>query len=105
MNKNQLIIEDYDFFDTELCVYFSVNQELQLREDRFDIDEVDEWFDGQGLYEMSEDCWDYGSETHYTRDWEIDFDEFVSDYVSSDDIRDFIYDYYQNKPLPDYIEE
>ena len=43
MNKNQVIIEDYDIFDTELSVYFSVNQELELREGKIDIDKFDEW--------------------------------------------------------------
>ena len=36
MNKNHIIIEDYDIFDTELSVYFSVNQELGYREGTID---------------------------------------------------------------------
>ena len=105
MNKNQLIIEDYDIFDYELSVYFSVNQELELREGRIDIGEFDEWLDDNGLYEMSDDCWDYSTESHYTKDWKIDFDEYVSNYISTDDVRDFITDYYNNKELPEFIEE
>jgi hypothetical protein len=104
MNKNQLIIEDYDIFDTELSVYFSVNQELNVREGKIDIDKFDEWLEGYGLYEMSTDCWDYTTESHYTEDWTIGFDEYISNYISTDDVRDFICDYYRNKPLPEFAE-
>ena len=54
---------------------------------------------------MSQDCWDYSTESHYTQDWKIDFDEYVSNYISTDDVRDFITDYYSNKELPEFIEE
>ena len=104
MNKNQVIIEDYDIFDTELSAYFSVNQELEVREGKIDIDKFDEWLEGAGLYEMSADCWDYGSESHYTEDWTIGFDEYLSNYISTDDVRDFICDYYENNPLPEFAE-
>jgi hypothetical protein len=105
MNKNQLIIEDYDIFDTELSVYFSVNQELDVREGRIDLDEFDVWLNRNGLYEMSRDCWDYAQESHYTEDWEIGFGEYLSDYICTDDVRDFVVDYYENKTLPDFVEE
>ena len=105
MNKHQLIIEDYDIFDTEILVYFSVNQELEVREGRIDIDEFDTWLESMDRYEMSEDCWDYAKESHYTKDWTIDFNEYISDMLSSDDIVDFICEYYENKPLPYYVEE
>ena len=105
MNKHQLIIEDYDILDTEILVYFSVNQELEVREGRIDIDEFDTWLESMDRYEMSEDCWDYAKESHYTKDWTIGFNEYISDMLSSDDIVDFICEYYKNKPLPDYVEE
>jgi len=105
MNKQQLIIEDYDIIDGEIIVYFSVNQELAYREAKIDIDEFDVWLESMGYYEMSEDCWDYASESHYTKDWTIGFDEYVSEMMTSDDVIDFIYDYYENKPLPEYVEE
>jgi hypothetical protein len=104
MNKNQLILEDYDIFDTELLVYFSVNQELEVRESKVDIDIFDKWLDDNGLYEMSEDCWDYATESHYTKDWTIGLDEYISEYITSSDVIDFIYEYYQNKPLPEFVE-
>lgn len=104
MNKNQIIIEDYDIFDTELSVYFSVNQELWVREGTIDIDDFDVWLERMGYYEMSRDCWSMTSESHYTEDWTVSFDEYVSDYLSANDIIDFISDYYENKPLPEFTE-
>lgn len=105
MNKNQLIIEDYDIFDTELSVYFSVNQELGIREGIIDIDELDTWLESMGHYEMSEDCWDYTTESHYTKDWTIDFYEYKSEFLSVDDIVEFTCDYYEDKILPNFVEE
>ena len=104
MIKNQIILEDYFVYDTELCVYFSVNQELEVREAKIDVDIFDKWLDDNGLYEMTEDHWDYTTESHYTRDWTIGLEEYASEYMTGDDVRDFIYEYYQNKPLPEFAE-
>lgn len=104
MIKNQIILEDSFIYDTELCVYFSVNQELEVREGKIDVDIFDQWLDNNGLYEMSEDCWDYGSESHYTKDWTIGLEEYASEYMSNNDVIDFIYEYYQDKPLPEFAE-
>ena len=43
------------------------------------------------------------SESHYTEDWTLGFDEYVQT-IFCTDIRDFISDYYENKPLPDFTE-
>ncbi len=53
---------------------------------------------------MSEDSWDYATESHYTKDWTIGLDEYISEYITSSDVIDFIYEYYQNKPLPEFVE-
>ena len=103
MNKNHIIIEDYDFIDDELYVYFSINLELEVREGKISIDEVDQGLDSEGLYNMSSDHWNGRSESHYTEDWTIGFDEYVSEHITSDNIRDFIYDYYGDKPLPNIL--
>lgn len=103
--KNHYLIEDYYLDDSSIIVFFAVNQEIGYRKLEIDIDDFDKYLDDNGLYEMSEDCWDYVSESHYTKDWEIDFDEYWNDYCNSDDIRDYMERYFLTNPLPKLEEE
>ena len=103
--KNHYLIEDYFLDDYSIIVFFGVNQETGYRKLEIDVDDFDTYLNDSGLYEMSEDCWDYTSESHYTRDWEIGFDEYWNDYSSADDIRDYMEEYFLTNPLPELEEE
>ena len=103
--KNHYTIEDYFLSDYTIIVYFAINQELEFRKLDIDIDEFDEFLSNMGCYEQSEDCWDYSSESHYTKDWEIDFITYWEDYRDSDHIIEYIEHYLKNNDLPNIEEE
>ena len=103
--KNHYLIEDYFLDDYSIIVFFGVNQEICYRKLEIDIDDFDKYLDDCGHYEMSEDCWDYGSESHYTRDWQIGFDEYWNDYVDPNHIVEFMEEHFLTNPLPELEEE
>jgi hypothetical protein len=103
--KNHYLIEDCFLDDYTIIVYFAINQELGYRKLEIDIDDLDTYFDNNGVYEMSDDYWDYTTESHYTKDWKISFDEYWTDYYNSDDVRDYLENYFLTNELPNIEEE
>lgn len=68
-----------------------------------DIDEFRQYIDGMGLLETTQDRWDYGSESHYTIDSVMDFDEWMDNYMDDQIVRQYVLDYMKEGNTPDLM--
>ena len=105
MSKDQIEILDYIFFNGELSISFSVNNEEGYRDLEICEDVFHEYLENGGHLEMFSDEWDYATESHYTKDWVISYDEYVEDYLEKNDLLEFIIDYFSDKDYPELIIE
>ena len=106
MTKDTIEILEYDFIKGTLQVMFSLNNEEGYREVEICEEEFSDYIDSIGNLEMFSDEWDYATESHYTKDWVIPYDEYVEDYLEDNDLLDFIIYYFSDKDYPELtIEE
>lgn len=105
MAKEQIEILDYIIYDDKLEVEFTINNEEGYRLLSISEDVLIEYIENSGDLEMFSDEWDYATESHYTRDWVISYDEYMSDYFGSDDLLDFMIYYFKHNDYPVLMEE
>ena len=103
--KNQIELLEHTFTDGYLTLEFTINDEegyriLEICEDKFS-----EFLENRGSLEMSSDEWDYARESHYTKDWTISTDEYISDHLETCDLEEFILDYISDKDYPKLIKD
>jgi len=102
--KRQIILDEYYFVNGYLNVIFKL-ENGDYREDIIDENSFQNYIEKTGKLEYFEDCWDGYRESHYTKDYLIEYDEWKSESCESSDIIDFLYYYYENNKIPDYLEE
>ena len=102
--KRQIRLDEYDFTDGNLSVYFMLD-DGKYREDIINENTFQEYIEKSGSLEFFEDCWDGYSESHYTRDYNYDYDDWRDEFCEKDDILDFLYYYYKTIKLPEVIDE
>ena len=105
MSKNQIEILDYMFFDGNLTIEFSINNEEGYRSLEICEDVFHEFLENGGYLEMFSDEWNYATESHYTKDWVISPDEYIEEQMDSNDLLDFLFYYFSDKDYPKLIEE
>jgi hypothetical protein len=105
MTKDKIEILDYFFDDGYLIIDFSLNNEEGYRNLSISEDDFIDYIEDSGELEMFSDEWDYATESHYTRHWNISYDEYVSEYLDSDIINEFMIYYFRNNDYPELIEE
>ena len=106
MTKDTIEILEYYFIEGTLHVMFSLNNEEGYREVEICEEEFSDYIDSTGNLEMFSDEWDYATESHYTKDWTITYEEYLEDYLESNDLLEFIIDYFSDKDYPELtIEE
>ena len=54
---------------------------------------------------MSSDEWNYESESHYTKDWTISIEEYITNHLETIDLEEFILDYFSDKDYPELIKD
>jgi len=102
--KRQIILDDFYFDNGDLAVIFKLDDD-KYREDIIDENSFEEYIQKSGKLEFFEDCWDAYSESHYTKEYIIEYDEWKKEGCETDDIEDFLYYYYEKHQIPEYIEE
>lgn len=102
--KGQIILDEYNFVNGYLNIIFKIKDEY-YREDVIDENTFEEYVEKSGKLESFEDCWDGYTESHYTRDYIIDYYEWRDEICDSSDIIDFLYYHYKTNKLPEIIEE
>jgi len=105
MTKHLIELLEYDFIDGTLNIIFSVNNEKEYREIEICEEEFSDYIESSGKLEMFSDEWDYATESHFTKDWVISYDEYVEDYLETNDLLEFIIDYFSDKDYPEPIIE
>ena len=91
MTKDTIEILEYDFIEGTLHVMFSLNNEEGYREVEICEEEFSDYIDSIG---------------NYTKDWTITYEEYLEDYLESNDLLEFIIDYFSDKDYPELtIEE
>jgi hypothetical protein len=105
MTKHLIELLDYDFIDGTLNVMFSINNEEGYREIEICEEEFSDYIESTGNLEVFSDEWDYATESHYTKDWVISYDEYIEDYLEKNDLLEFIIDYFSDKDYPELIIE
>jgi hypothetical protein len=103
--KNQIELLEYTFTDGYLILEFTINDEegyriLEVCEDTFSV-----FLENKGSLEMSSDEWDYASESHYTKDWDISVDEYMTEHLETSDLEEFVLDYFSDKDYPELIKD
>jgi len=104
MSKIQIKLDEYYFLDGDLVVIFMLDDK-KYREDYICEDIFEEYVRKSGNLEFFEDCWDSHKESHYTRDYEIDYSSWMEEYCEKGDITDFLYYYYKRNKIPEEVEE
>lgn len=102
--KRQIMIDEYNFIDGYLNVIFKLYNE-EYREDNIDENTFEEYIEKSGKLESFEDCWDAYSESHYTKDYVLNYYDWRDDDCDTGDISDFLYYYYKTNKLPEVIHE
>jgi len=102
--KRQIILDDYYFDKGDLTVIFKLDDD-KYREDIIDENSFEEYIQKSGKLEVFEDCWDGYRESHYTKEYLIEYYEWKKDSCETSDIEDFLYYYYEKHKIPEYIEE
>jgi|TARA_R110001592_G_scaffold3085_2_gene17215 hypothetical protein len=105
MSKNQIEILDYMFFNGNLSIQFCINNEEEYRDFEICEDVFHDYLEKCGNLELFTDEWDYATESHYTKDWVISYDDYIEDYLENNDLLEFIIDYFSNKDYPIPIKE
>lgn len=105
MTKVQFEILDYIFDDGDLVIDFTINNEEGYRILSVSEDDFVEYIENSGELEMFSDEWDYATESHYTKDWVISYDEYVSEYLNNDILVEYMIYYFKNKDYPVLIKE
>jgi len=104
MSKIQIKLDEYYFLDGDLVVIFMLDDK-KYREDYICEDIFEDYVRKSGNLEFFEDCWDSHKESHYTRDYEIDYSSWMEEYCEKGDITDFLYYYYKRNKIPEEVEE
>jgi len=102
--KRQITLDDYHFYKGDLTVIFKLDDD-KYREDIIDENSFEEYIQKSGKLEVFEDCWDGYRESHYTKEYLIEYYEWKKDSCETSDIEDFLYYYYEKHQIPEYIEE
>jgi len=97
MTKHLIELLDYDFIDGTLNIMFSLNNEEGYREIEICEGDFSDYIESIGNLEVFSDEWDYATESHYTKDWVISYDEYIEDYLEKNDLLEFIIDYFSDK--------
>ncbi len=105
MTKHLIELLDYDFIDGTLNIMFSLNNEEGYREIEICEGDFSNYIESIGNLEVFSDEWDYATESHYTKDWVISYDEYIEDYLEKNDLLEFIIDYFSDKDYPELIIE
>jgi hypothetical protein len=102
--KRPILLDEYDFSDGELRVIFTFDR-IEYVEDYIDEDIFETYINDSGRLEFFEDRWDGYSESHYTKEYIVDYTDWLSNTCESSDILDFLDYYYKTNKLPEPIEE
>jgi len=102
--KRQIILDEYEFSDGDLRVIFTFD-EKECIEDFIDENSFEEYIEDSGRLEYFEDRWDGYTESHYTKDYTIDYSKWRDESCESGDILDFLDYYYKTNKVPEPIEE
>ncbi len=102
--KRQILLEEYDFHNGTLNVLF-LDKDNNYREDKIDENNFEEFISESGRLESFEDKWDGYTESHYTKDYIMNYSHWLDEYCEKDDILTFLYYYYQENKLPKIMEE
>jgi hypothetical protein len=102
--KRQIILDEYEFSDGDLRVIFTFDEKEYI-EDLIDENSFEEYIEGSGRLEYFEDRWDGYTESHYTKDYIVDYSEWRDESCESSDILDFLDYYYKTNKVPEPIEE
>jgi hypothetical protein len=100
--KRQITLDEYDSHNGNLKVIFSFGDEKYIQ-DVIDENTFKDFIQKSGRLEYFEDCWDGYTESHYTKDYVIEYYDWKKDYCDNDDIEDFLYYYYEDNKIPDYL--
>jgi hypothetical protein len=101
--KRQIVIDDYEFINGEISIFFEIGD--LYYEDNIDEDLFEKYVDESGGLEYYEDCWDGYKESHYTKEYVHEYSEWLSEHFDKSYLNDFIDTYYKNNSLPEPIEE
>jgi len=102
--KRQIILDEYEFSDGDLRVIFTFDEKEYI-EDFIDENSFEEYIEDSGRLEYFEDRWDGYTESHYTKDYTVDYSEWRDESCESGDILDFLDYYYKTNKVPEPIEE
>jgi hypothetical protein len=102
--KRQIILDEYEFSDGDLRVIFTFDEKEYI-EDFIDENSFEEYIEDSGRLEYFEDRWDGYTESHYTKDYIVDYSEWRDESCESGDILDFLDYYYKTNKVPEPIEE
>ena len=102
--KRQIILDDYEFINGNLNIIFKLDDE-KYREDTIDENIFEEYIQKSSKLEFFEDCWDANNESHYTKDYILNYYNWRDNYCDSNDILDFLYYFYKTNKIPEIIEE
>ena len=103
--KNQIELLEHTFTDGYLTLEFTINHEEGYRILEVCEDNLSLFLENSGKLEMSSDEWDYERESHYTKDWVISVDDYLSEYLETVDLEEFILDHFLDKDYPELIKE
>jgi len=102
--KRQILLDEYDFSDGELRVIFTFDR-IEYIEDYICEDIFETYINDSGRLEFFEDRWDGYSESHYTKEYIVDYTDWLNDSCESSDILDFLDYYYKTNKIPKPVEE
>ncbi len=102
--KSQVILDEYEFSDGDLMVNFTFDGKEYI-EDFIDENSFEEYIEDSGRLEFFEDRWDGHTESHYTKEYIVDYSKWRDEYCEKDDILDFLDYYYKTNKIPEPIEE
>ena len=105
MTKDLIELLEYDFIDGTLNIMFSINNEEGHREINICEGDFSDYIVSTGNLEVFSDEWDYSTESHYTKDWVISYDDYIEDYLEDNDLLEFIIYYFSDKEYPTLIIE
>ena len=87
--KRQILLDEYDFSDGELRVIFTFDR-IEYIEDYICEDIFETYINDSGRLEFFEDRWDGYSESHYTKEYIVDYTDWLNDSCESSDILDCV---------------
>lgn len=102
--KRQILLNEYEFSDGVLIAVFTFDGKDYI-EDYISEDIFESYIVESGRLEFFEDKWDGYTESHYTKDYVVDYSEWVNEHCENSDILDFLDYYYKTNKIPEPIEE